>query len=66
MRNSLFIAILLRSLTRASAQPPPISPDSSVAPFAKGDCVAFLGDSITCGGQYHKFIFTYGLPAIQG
>jgi lysophospholipase L1-like esterase len=33
--------------------------DSSVPPFAKGDLVAFAGDSITSGGTYHKYIFTY-------
>lgn len=33
--------------------------DSSIPPFAKGDLVAFAGDSITSGGTYHKFIFTY-------
>jgi len=32
---------------------------SSVAPFEKGDLVAFAGDSITSGGTYHKYIFTY-------
>jgi len=33
--------------------------DSSIPPFAKGDLVAFAGDSITSGGTYHKYIFTY-------
>lgn len=33
--------------------------DSSVPPFAKGDLVAFAGDSITSGGTYHKYILTY-------
>ena len=32
---------------------------SAVAPFEKGDLVAFAGDSITSGGTYHKYIFTY-------
>ena len=30
-----------------------------MAPFEKGDLVAFAGDSITSGGTYHKYIFTY-------
>ena len=33
--------------------------DSSIPPFAKGDLVAFAGDSITSGGTYHKYILTY-------
>jgi lysophospholipase L1-like esterase len=33
--------------------------DSSIPRFAKGDLVAFAGDSITSGGTYHKYIFTY-------
>lgn len=35
------------------------TPGSSVARFEKGDLVAFAGDSITSGGTYHKYIFTY-------
>ncbi len=33
--------------------------ESCVPPFAKGDLVAFAGDSITSGGTYHKYILTY-------
>ena len=32
---------------------------ANVARFEKGDLVAFAGDSITSGGTYHKYIFTY-------
>ena len=32
---------------------------SAVPRFEKGDLVAFAGDSITSGGTYHKYIFTY-------
>lgn len=31
----------------------------SIAPFVKGDRVAFLGNSITCGGHYHSYIWLY-------
>jgi lysophospholipase L1-like esterase len=34
-------------------------PGPSVPRFEKGDLVAFAGDSITSGGTYHKYIFTY-------
>ncbi len=36
-----------------------VASESSVPPFAKDDLVAFAGDSITSGGTYHKYIFTY-------
>jgi lysophospholipase L1-like esterase len=36
-----------------------VAADPSVPPFAKGDLVAFAGDSITSGGTYHKYILTY-------
>jgi len=34
-------------------------PPGTVKPFADGDRIAFLGDSITSGGKYHKYIYTY-------
>ena len=35
------------------------TPEPAVPRFEKGDLVAFAGDSITSGGTYHKYIFTY-------
>lgn len=35
------------------------NPGAAVPRFEKGDLVAFAGDSITSGGTYHKYIFTY-------
>ena len=34
-------------------------PTGTIAPFEAGDVIAYLGDSITCGGTYHKYIHTY-------
>ena len=62
MKRTRLIAVLLAICVCVSAETPPVptSKDgASVAPFARGDRIAFLGDSITNGGQYHKYIFTY-------
>lgn len=50
-RFTVLISLLLLSMMRLSAQ--------SVAPFTKGDRVAFVGNSITCGGHYHSYIWLY-------
>ena len=34
-------------------------PTGTIQPFQDGDLIAYLGDSITCGGSYHKYIHTY-------
>lgn len=31
----------------------------TVKPFQKGDRIAFVGNSITCGGHYHSYIWLY-------
>lgn len=31
----------------------------NVAPFGEGDRIAFVGNSITCGGHYHSYIWLY-------
>lgn len=31
----------------------------SILPFTKGDRVVFVGNSITCGGHYHSYIWLY-------
>ena len=58
MRIRANIKRILR-LAFAIAAHTAMAADSSVPPFAKGDLVAFAGDSITSGGTYHKFILTY-------
>ncbi|MDR2970279.1 MAG: SGNH/GDSL hydrolase family protein, partial [Tannerellaceae bacterium] len=50
-KTVFFIAYLLLATGMAYSQ--------SVAPFVKGDRVAFLGNSITCGGHYHSYIWLY-------
>ena len=47
------------SLALAIAFQAAAASESSIPPFAQGDLVAFAGDSITSGGTYHKYIFTY-------
>ena len=50
-RYVLFVCLLLSGLARVYAQ--------SIAPFQKGDRIAFVGNSITCGGHYHSYIWLY-------
>jgi hypothetical protein len=57
-RILLFAALTATAFTGESANAAP-SPEPAVAPFEKGDLVAFAGDSITSGGTYHKYIFSY-------
>ena len=47
-RYVLFVCLLLSGLAGVYAQ--------SIAPFQKGDRIAFVGNSITCGGHYHSYI----------
>ena len=50
-RYVLFVCLLLSGLAGVYAQ--------SIAPFQKGDRIAFVGNSITCGGHYHSYIWLY-------
>ena len=50
-RYVLFVCLFLSSLAGVYAQ--------SIAPFQKGDRIAFVGNSITCGGHYHSYIWLY-------
>lgn len=50
-RYILLITLLLLCFTGGYAQ--------SIAPFVKGDRVTFVGNSITCGGHYHSYIWLY-------
>jgi len=66
MNTKFFIPLLLGALLAgASLQADElpnyasIIPPGTVKPFADGDRIAFLGDSITSGGKYHKYIYTY-------
>ena len=54
--------IIFQGLTLVADERPNYAvtiPAGTIKPFVNGDRIAFLGDSITCGGTYHKFIFTY-------
>lgn len=52
MKRLIVIALMLASmLTEMPAQ--------QIAPFRKGDRVAFVGNSITDGGHYHSYIWLY-------
>lgn len=52
MKKILIGLSLLTAVVAAGAQTP-------VAPFHKGDRVAFVGNSITDGGHYHSYIWLY-------
>lgn len=51
MKRILFSLLLIIVCTQMYAQ--------SIAPFKKGDRVAFVGNSITDGGHYHSYIWLY-------
>jgi len=58
----LFLCALLAGTSLPADELPnyaSIIPPGTVKPFADGDRIAFLGDSITSGGKYHKYIYTY-------
>jgi lysophospholipase L1-like esterase len=54
----LLAALSTSAFTEAAGNVAP-TPEPAVPRFEKGDLVAFAGDSITSGGTYHKYIFTY-------
>jgi lysophospholipase L1-like esterase len=58
----LFLGALLAGTSLAADELPNYAsmiPPGTVKPFTDGDRIAFLGDSITSGGKYHKYIYTY-------
>ena len=55
----LLLAALSTSAFAEAAGNVAPTPEPTVPRFEKGDLVAFAGDSITSGGTYHKYIFTY-------
>lgn len=60
--NHLFLCALLAGTSLPADELPNYAsmiPPGTVKPFADGDRIAFLGDSITSGGKYHKYIYTY-------
>ena len=60
--TSLFLFALLAGTSLPADELPnyaSIIPPGTVKPFVEGDRIAFLGDSITSGGTYHKYIYTY-------
>lgn len=61
LRQALVCALLAGASLPACEMPDYASviPAGTVKPFADGDRIAFLGDSITSGGKYHKYIYTY-------
>lgn len=52
MRKTIFVTLLTLTLA-------PIATAQDIAPFRKGDRVAFVGNSITDGGHYHSYIWLY-------
>lgn len=58
----LFLSALLAGVSLPAVELPnyaSVIPPGTVKPFVEGDRIAFLGDSITSGGTYHKDIYTY-------
>jgi hypothetical protein len=56
--HQIFLCVLLAgTILQADELPNYASmiPSGTVKPFVEGDRIAFLGDSITSGGKYHKF-----------
>jgi hypothetical protein len=37
----------------------------NIPAFSKGDRVVFVGNSITCGGHYHSYIWLYPVTTSQ-
>ena len=56
MNGNRLIRILFLSLMSCVCTP---VQSQSIAPFRKGDRVAFVGNSITDGGHYHSYIWLY-------
>ncbi len=60
MRHQIFFfAALTATCFEGGPETVALNPKTAVVRFEKGDQVAFAGDSITSGGTYHKYIFTY-------
>jgi lysophospholipase L1-like esterase len=66
MKPKYFLLICLSALLAGASLPADelpnyaaMIPPGTVRPFADGDRIAFLGDSITSGGAYHKDIYIY-------
>lgn len=60
MRHQIFFfAALTATCFAGGPENVALNPKTAVVRFEKGDLVAFAGDSITSGGTYHKYIFTY-------
>ena len=51
MKRITIIICLLSVILRVDAQ--------SIPQFREGDRIAFVGNSITCGGRYHSYIWLY-------
>lgn len=60
--KALFLCALFSGSSLSAVDLPDnasVIPPGTVKPFVEGDRIAFLGDSITSGGTYHKYIYTY-------
>ena len=58
MKKIVVVIYLLSVALHMSAQSIPV--------FKEGERVAFIGNSITCGGRYHSYIWLYYMTHFPG